>query len=115
MPYTDPQQAAIGLRACYAMSGTHIAYQAKVRVQAYSTDIAVVFTRDMGHWAYGSIPAGTARYAMSGSDIAQGPIGLHCRYAMSGTEIAYDTEVYLPARYAMPGTHTADGSIGILL
>eukprot|EP00961_Rhodomonas_salina_P134237 1805446-Rhodomonas_salina.7 len=44
-----------------------------------------------------------ARYAMSGTDVADGAISLRARYAMSGTDGAHDA-VCLRARYAMSGT-----------
>eukprot|EP00961_Rhodomonas_salina_P301477 3940481-Rhodomonas_salina.9 len=66
---------AILLRACYAMSGTVIAYAAPTSVLCdVRTDIAY----------------GTVCLRVSGTDLEYDRIPLCACYAMSGTDLAYD-------------------------
>eukprot|EP00961_Rhodomonas_salina_P097912 1317728-Rhodomonas_salina.4 len=59
----------------------------------------------------------TARYALSGTDIAYVDIALRARYALSGTDLAYGANCFaigLGARYALSGTDLACGTTRIV-
>eukprot|EP00961_Rhodomonas_salina_P010310 138426-Rhodomonas_salina.1 len=72
---TDLVSRAISLRACYAVSGTDLAYALLPPYYAVrSTDIAISLR---------------ACCAMSGTDLAYRAIGLRPCYAMSNTDVAY--------------------------
>eukprot|EP00961_Rhodomonas_salina_P134844 1813766-Rhodomonas_salina.1 len=87
---------AISLRACYAMSGTEIPYDAISLRACYAMSGTEI--------PYGDISL-RACYAMSGTEIRYGAISLRACYAMSGTEIPYGT-ISLRACCAMSGTDT---------
>eukprot|EP00961_Rhodomonas_salina_P062130 834044-Rhodomonas_salina.1 len=87
------------LRACYAMSGTDIAYGATTRGVPTRARSIRVWSVPSPYACATRCPILTSRivcaiplrvcYTMSGTDIAHGATCLRVCYAMSGTDIAY--------------------------
>eukprot|EP00961_Rhodomonas_salina_P224598 3036309-Rhodomonas_salina.1 len=102
MTSTDEAYGAIGLRACYAMPGTDIAYgAARGRGQG---------PRDSGREGGGG--GGRGRGVGGGVLCTLQvcfAIGLRACYAVSGTDLAYAAA----CSYAMSGTDIANAAIGL--
>eukprot|EP00961_Rhodomonas_salina_P222400 3007566-Rhodomonas_salina.5 len=84
LPATVSRRRSVGrpisLRACYVISGTDIAY-GPTRTTSDAPEDQVS--------RYQPTPNGSISYAMSGTDLANGDIGLYTCYAMCGTDTAY--------------------------
>eukprot|EP00961_Rhodomonas_salina_P256096 3461178-Rhodomonas_salina.2 len=100
--------SGIGLRACYAMSDTELAYGAKVSIAQHteaflttdrqSCPIFLLIHNTNPVLTYACLITLHALYAMSGTAIGYATLK---SYAMSGTDIGYATRT----SYAMSGTH----------
>eukprot|EP00961_Rhodomonas_salina_P235282 3180156-Rhodomonas_salina.7 len=107
--------AAIGLRACYAMSGTSTetlcaatrlrVAQRRMREQTRGVSLRACYAMSGTDVRHCGIRL-CACYATSSTDVAY---GFMCCYAMSGTDIANDA-ISLLACYAMSGTNVAYGA-----
>eukprot|EP00961_Rhodomonas_salina_P053485 717550-Rhodomonas_salina.4 len=73
--------AAIGLCACYAMSGTGISYAAGISLPRYARAVRCPVLPYAMHLRI--------RYAMSSTDICSAAIGLRSCCALPGTDIGY--------------------------